>query len=366
MRFHLLAIPHTVTHRDYCACAFTQKVIRLATMLKRLGHEVIHYGTEGSDVDCSEHVTVMTLAIQKMAHGDYNWKSEFFKADSNDPCAVTFATRATEEIMKRRQPRDFLLITGGWWHHRVWEWLNMPSIETGIGYPDPYAKYRVFDSQCWANFWYGKQDINDGRCFDAVIPNAFDPAEFQYCQKKDKYALFCARIVKRKGIEVAVEITRRLGIPLIVAGQGSLVSPTEGFDLRAPHVKHVGYADIETRKRLLANAAMLLSPTIYIEPFGMIAVEAAMSGTPVISSDWGAYPETVLHGVTGFRCRTMDHYIEAAKRIKEIDPATCRKWAEQNFSMERVAAMYQEYFEMVYQNEFSRGGTRNTNLNWLK
>ena len=137
-----------------------------------------------------------------------------------------------------------------------------------------------------------------------------------------------------------------------------------------PNVEVIGYADVEKRKELLAGAKALIQASYYNEPFGGCVVEAYFSGTPVITSDWGAFPETVVHGVTGYRCRTMDHFVWAAKNIEKIQPKACYEWAMKNYSMDRVVLMYEEYFQSVLNIYNGQGwyeqNTNRTNLDWLK
>ena len=103
----------------------------------------------------------------------------------------------------------------------------------------------------------------------------------------------------------------------------------------------------EKRGELMKKAKAVLMPTLYLEPFGGVNVESQMCGTPVITSDWGAFPETVLQGVTGFRCRTFKEFCEAVDRCRDIKPENCRRWAVDNYSMERIGKMYDSYFRKI-------------------
>lgn len=90
-----------------------------------------------------------------------------------------------------------------------------------------------------------------------------------------------------------------------------------------------------------------------------------MSGCPVITTDWGAYTETVVHGKTGFRCHTMAEFVEAVRSIGKIDPEACRKWAVANYSLDRVAVMYENYFRSLLElNVVGKEGWTAPELPW--
>jgi glycosyltransferase involved in cell wall biosynthesis len=97
----------------------------------------------------------------------------------------------------------------------------------------------------------------------------------------------------------------------------------------------------------MMRAQALIMPTTYVEPFGNVAIEAMACGTPVICTDWGAMTETVIHGKTGYRCRTFQEFIEASYCVKHLDPNEIRNHVAQNYSLEVIGPKYERYFERL-------------------
>jgi glycosyltransferase involved in cell wall biosynthesis len=228
-------------------------------------------------------------------------------------------------------------------------------VEFGIGYEGILPNsFRVFESYAWMHCLYGKDgpSSTDGRFYDTVIPNYFDINEFPEHKTGGDYFLFMSRMTSRKGYEIAIETTKRIGAKLIVAG-------TPGDAPVYDHVEYVGFADVQKRSELLSNAIGLFCPTLYLEPFGGVVCESLLCGTPVLTTDFGAFVETVRDGQDGYRCHTMGEFEAAALDLMEphwtTDYSAIRKRAQARWSTDVVAKQYEKYFDRL-EGLRSRGG----------
>lgn len=376
MQIFVLGVPHTQTTAAFTTCPFTMKTRMLCRMMTGLGHEVIHLGVEGSQVDCTEHVSVVPESLWRETFGHPGAKHYQTKTDGPNRAYHELYARNVRRAIDERVGRDWsAIVCATWGGSQRWavgnqggrEPLRQFVVESGIGYRETWAKFRVFVAYAWLHFHLGREGRWQGDAwYDAVIPNAIDPALFDFrpADKRD-YFLYLGRLNEDKGVAIAIDVARRAGRPIKIVGQGDPSRFLEGNS----HVEYVPPVGVEDRRRLLAEAAALLCPTRYVEPLGNIAIEAAMSGTPVIATDWGGFTETVLHGQTGYRCRTMDHFTWAARNVDRIDAATCRRWAEDNFAPPRIAPMFAEYFQMLL--DLNADGwyaprPHRTELDWLR
>ena len=349
MRFHVLGIPHTISRPEYSSCAFTQKVVKLAKMLTAEGHHVIHYGNSRSKVECAEHVNVTYIRDLMKSYPGHDWQTKGFpKFAKTDHCYEKFYKRAIVEIGVRKQPGDFLLCAFGDYHKPVADaHPDMIVVESGIGYPNgTFAPYKVYESYAIMHAYQtntAAMSASNTFWYDAVIPNFFDLKDFEFsAQKKygdDAYFLFLGRLNEGKGIHIAKQIAEATKTRLIIAGPGVQELPTE-------LISYVGDVGPAKRRELLRDATATLCPSTFLEPFCGVQIESMLSGTPVISSDRGAFAEYNIQGKTGFRCRTFEQFEWAARHVHEIDPAVCRDWAEQ-FSLENIAPKYTDYFQSL-------------------
>lgn len=306
-------------------------------MMIELGHEVYLYAGTQNNARVTEFVTVVSDDERNKWFGDRDWNNEVFdKWNPSEECWVQMNINAIKEIKARSKPGDFIGIIAGRCQDMIARCFpDCRPVEWGVGYEGVLNGFRVFESFAWMHFLYGKYGINDGQFYDTVIPNSFESQEFDFCDSKDDYLLYLGRPTARKGLAVVELLAKRHRV--VTAGQG---------DARIAGTEHVGVVRGQQKKDILAKAKAVLVPTFYIEPFGGVAVEAMLSGTPVITTNFGAFTETVLHGETGFRCSTMAEFYKAADEVGSLNKIAIYKHARY-YLTDNIRHQYDTYFRRL-------------------
>lgn len=329
MKLHVLANPRNPTGLMNRIDPFAVHAYKYIKHLLPHFH-MIHYGIPGAQVDC-EHIDV------HVTPGEVR----------------QFNEKAGSEIQQRASDGDIIICFYGVDNKLACDMNpNCKPVEPSIGYRanGVFANYRAFTSYAQMHFFYGERGmLMNPSWFDAVIPNPFTVSEFEYSDKKDDYYLYFGRVCEEKGVHLAIQATAKLGKKLIIAGAGSLQAL--GYNKLPDHVEYFGIANAEKRKQLMKNAKALFGLTYYVEPFGNMIIEANLSGTPVITTDWGAFPEIVIQGKTGYRIRNFTEIIDAMKSIDSINTLDCRNHGLQ-FSDENVHELHKQYLEKVIRNKF--------------
>jgi glycosyltransferase involved in cell wall biosynthesis len=179
---------------------------------------------------------------------------------------------------------------------------------------------------------------------------------------KEPYLLWLARVCPDKAQHLAIEVARRSGHRLVLAGKVEATAEAQEYFRRCvspavdgQRVVHLHNVAGEEKARLLARARALIAPLQWEEPFGLALVEAMVSGTPVVALARGAAPELVAPGRTGFLAHDVDGLVEGVLRAGEIDPRRCAEAARRCFSPAAMADGYLAvYREAMARRSFAR------------
>lgn len=188
--------------------------------------------------------------------------------------------------------------------------------------------------------------------FIGVVYNGIDVPSFPFQEKKEDYLLFLSRISEEKGPHLAVEVARRTGRRLIIAGKVDKVD-REFFEktmvplIDGDGVCFLGEADASLKRELYRSAYAVVLPIMWEEPFGLVMAESLACGTPVVTFNRGAAPEVVKHCETGFVVEDIDQMVEAISYVPDIDPRACRRHVELHFDGPVMAANYLAVYETI-------------------
>jgi glycosyltransferase involved in cell wall biosynthesis len=186
----------------------------------------------------------------------------------------------------------------------------------------------------------------------SVVHHGLSPEDYQCRPTADRYACFIGRLAPVKAPHIAIDVARAAGLPIRVAGNVHEADTVYGAQevaprLAWPHVAYLGSIGLDEKVPLLRDARALLAPLQWDEPFGLVMIEAMLSGCPVIAFPRGSAPELIEPGVTGYLVRdaaAMTELLRPGSVLDRFDRMRCRAWAADRFGRARMVAAYETVY----------------------
>lgn len=339
MRIAIIASPFiTVPPQKYGGTELF--IAQLAEELKRIGLDVCVYTVGESTVKTEKRwlYSKQEWPIASDLYGDMKDlnHTSWSLADCWDDADIVHLNNAPGLAFSRlRGPRFVYTL-----HHPLTPELS-----------EYYTNFDTVEYVTISHFQKMKEKMERAR----TIHHGVDLSVFNFYPKKQDYLSFIGRIAPVKGTHLAIEVAKKSGIPLKIAGE---VQPMfkEYFDTMVkPHIdgkfiEYIGEADLAAKNELLGNSRAMLFPIQWDEPFGLVMIEAMATGTPVIAMPGGSVPEVVKNGVSGYVCANTDEMAEKVKNL-DIAPHGIRAYVQQNFSVERMAREYAQLYAEIANEE---------------
>lgn len=350
-RLHLIAPFHVVPSTKYSACAFVSKVRKYSSMIRSVSDEfeIVEYSNGESESEAHIHVKILDESELPAAG---NSSKEFWgdTAVIQSPHWKKFDDKLKVELRKRYRSHDIICYPFGNSHPDL-PALFPDAIHTeaaGIGYPNAFSNFRVYESSAWLHHTRGKENKMDGNFYDTVIPNYYDVEVWRYNPTpKKNYVLFYGRIVPDKGLEAVACAAKLLPqFDFVICGQGD---PKQW--LTSPNISYHPPVTGADCWEIVSNAYCVLTPTYFIEPFCGVHAEANMCGVPVITSNRGVFWETIEEGFNGYICRTVGDIAAAIVAIgkngmnSEENRKAISEYAHHRFGFETCGKKYVSYLK---------------------
>ncbi len=235
--------------------------------------------------------------------------------------------------------------------------INTPMLTTihGFSEPDILRVYREHKDTYYVSI--SDSDRDPELPYVATVYNGIDLSNLTFREKPGDKLVFLGRIHPDKGTHLAIDVAKKSGTDLVIAG---IIQDPDYFDRYVkPHVdgssiQYIGPVDPIQRNALLAQASAVLHLNTIPERFGLVMAESMAAGVPVIAMDLGSCREVIKDRETGFLVSNVEEALQAVRNIPRIDRRKCRRRVEENFTIDCMAARYEEVYAEIFRREAAR------------
>jgi glycosyltransferase involved in cell wall biosynthesis len=336
----------------------TERVVSwLTEKLVELGHDVTLFAS-GDSVTTARLFPACRKALR-------------LSADCVDP--VVHHVLMMEEVFSRAGDFDLIHSHVDYLHFPLSRREQTPCVTTLHGrldLPDLVPLYKSFRDMPLVSISDAQREPLPWANWQGTVPHGLPPKSLAFCEGPGKYLAFLGRISPEKGVDQAIEIAIRSGLPLKIAAKVDRADE-DYFEnkirslLDHPLIEFIGEIGYSEKNDFLGEATALLFPINWPEPFGLVMIEALACGTPVIAYPAGSVPEIVRDGVNGFRVNDINSAVVAVGRISELDRLECRHHFELHFTDERMALDYVNIYRRLVRTDSSALAIDDGALNWI-
>jgi glycosyltransferase involved in cell wall biosynthesis len=339
MRIAQVAPLHiTVPPRDYGG---TERCVHnLTEALVKLGHDVTLFATGDSQTSAK---------LVPMRPGPITF----------DPTVDATALHVAElaEVYRRADRFDVI--------HSHLDYLTLPFIQTTttptvltlhgrLDQPEFRQVFHTYQRANYVSISESQSSFLPELNWAGTVHHALDVNRFPFYPHPGDYLAFVGRMSPEKRPDRAIEIAKKAGIPLKMAAKidakerpffESVIKPM----LDHPLIEYVGVLNEREKSELIGKALALLLPIKWPEPFGIAFIESLACGTPVLTCPYGAVPEILKDGITGFIREADNELVEAIEHLHEIARSGCREYVRRKFDIQRMAMKYLNVYSKVQQ-----------------
>ena len=337
----------------------TERVVSwLTEELVRLGHEVTLFASGDSMttarlVPCSrQSLRLDNTCIDHLAH-------QFV---------------LLEKVLREKDEFDILHFHIDYFHFPISSrdsYVHLTTLHGRLDIPDLVPLYEIFSDMPVTSISDAQRDPLPHLNWQGTVHHGMPRDLYKDYPKGGKYLAFLGRTAPEKGLDRAIEIAQRVGMPIKIAAKVDKADQ-EYFDtcirplLKLPNVEFVGEIGYPEKNQFLGEAAAVLFPICWPEPFGIVMIEAMACGTPVICYPFGSVPEVMRDGLTGYIVSDIESAVEAIGKVGKLDRKKIRKYFEQHFTSSRMTADYLRIYDRLVNHKKAPLAVRDGVLNWMK
>ena len=232
--------------------------------------------------------------------------------------------------------------------------IKTPMLTTIHGFSDPDILRVYHDHKDTYYVSISDSDRDPGLPYLATVYNGIDLSNLTFRETPGGKLVHYGRIHNDKGTHLAIEVAKKCGMDLIIAG---IIQDQHYFDtLLKPHlndssIQYIGPVDPPRRDALLKEAYAVIHLNLIPERFGLVMAESMAAGVPVIAMDLGSCREVIAEGQTGYLVNGVDEAVDAVGKIDRIDRKKCRLRVEQNFTIDKMVSGYENVYEEIFRRE---------------